>query len=200
MNKKSLALLVFLALGAYLIYSNFFRSALQAMPVYAPNKIAEPAKNPVKKEIAAPPPLKAQKEAPTAEIILTADGVLSWTNKEREKAGLPDLAPNQKLTASALAKVRDMFKNQYFAHESPAGKGAGDLAEAEGYDFILIGENLALGNFEGDKALVEAWIASPVHRANILGSRYKEIGIAVGRGMFGGRETWLAVQHFALPL
>jgi len=183
-----------------LIYSNFFRSALQAMPVYAPNKIAEPAKNPVKKEIAAPPPLKAQKEAPTAEIILTADGVLSWTNKEREKAGLPDLAPNQKLTASALAKVRDMFKNQYFAHESPAGKGAGDLAEAEGYDFILIGENLALGNFEGDKALVDAWMASPGHRANILGSRYKEIGIAVGRGIFEGRETWLAVQHFGFPV
>ena len=200
MNKKSLALLVFLALGAYLIYSNFFRSALQAMPVYAPNKIAEPAKNPVKKEIAAPPPLKAQKEAPTAEIILTADGVLSWTNKEREKAGLPDLAPNQKLTASALAKVRDMFKNQYFAHESPAGKGAGDLAEAEGYDFILIGENLALGNFEGDKALVDAWMASPGHRANILGSLYKEIGIAVGRGIFEGRETWLAVQHFGFPV
>ena len=200
MNKKFLALLIFLALGAYLIYGNFFGSALRAVPVYAPDKIAESAKSPAKKEVAAPPPLRVQKEAPTAEIILTAEGVLSWTNKEREKAGLPDLAPNQKLTASALAKVRDMFKNQYFAHESPAGKGAGDLAEAEGYDFVLIGENLALGNFEGDKALVGAWMASPGHRANILGARYKEIGIAVGRGMFEGRETWLAVQHFVLPL
>jgi len=200
MNKKFLALLIFLALGAYLIYGNFFRSVLPAVPVYAPKKVEEPAKNLAKKEVAAPPPLRVQKEAPTAEIILTAEGVLSWTNKEREKAGLPDLAPNQKLTVVALAKVRDMFKNQYFAHESPAGKGAGDLAEKEGYEFIVIGENLALGNFEGDKALVEAWIASPGHRANILGSRYQEIGIAVGRGMFEGRETWLAVQHFALPL
>src|SRR3989344_3209986 len=200
MNKKFLALLIFLVLGTYLVYGNFFRNALQAVPVYAPNKIAEPAKSPIKKEIAAPPPLKAKKEAPTAEITLTAAGVLSWTNKERENAGLPDLAPNQKLTASALVKVRDMFKNQYFAHESPAGKGAGDLAEAEGYNFVLIGENLALGNFEGDKVLVEAWMASPGHRANILGSRYKEIGIAVGRGMFEGRETWLAVQHFGFPV
>ena len=200
MNKKFLALLIFLVLGVYLAYGNFFRNALQAVPVYAPNKIAEPVKNPAKKEVAAPPPLKAQKEAPTAEIILTAGGVLSWTNKERGNAGLPDLAPNQKLTASALEKVRDMFKNQYFAHESPAGKSAGDLAEAEGYDFVLIGENLALGNFEGDKALVGAWMASPGHRANILGARYKEIGIAVGLGMFERRETWLAVQHFALPL
>ncbi|MDP3934757.1 MAG: CAP domain-containing protein [Candidatus Giovannonibacteria bacterium] len=200
MNKQFLALLLFLVLGAYLIYGIFFGNALQAVPVYAPNKIAEPAKSPLKKEIAAPPPLKAQKEAPTAEIILTADGVLSRTNKEREKAGLPELAPDQKLTASALAKVRDMFKNQYFAHESLAGKGAGDLAEKEGYEFIIIGENLALGNFEGDKALVDAWMASPGHCANILGARYKEIGIAAGRGMFEGRETWLAVQHFALPL
>ncbi|KKS23557.1 hypothetical protein A3B05_03420 [Candidatus Giovannonibacteria bacterium RIFCSPLOWO2_01_FULL_43_160] len=210
MNKKLLAFLIFLALGAYLIYGNFFKNALPAVPVYTPNKVAEQAKDLPKKEVAAPPPLKAKKEAPTAEIILTADGVFFRANQERKKADLPDLAPNSKLTASALAKIRDMFKNQYFAHESPAGKGVGDLAETEGYDFILIGENLALGNFEGDNALVDAWMASPGHRANILGSRYKEIGIAVGRGMFpaeggsafGGeiRETWLAVQHFGLPL
>src|SRR3989338_4455982 len=200
MNKKLLAFLIFLALGAYLIYGNFFKNALPAVPVYTPNKVAEQAKDLPKKEVAAPPPLKAKKEAPTAEIILTADGVFFRANQERKKADLPDLAPNSKLTASALAKIRDMFKNQYFAHESPAGKGVGDLAETEGYDFILIGENLALGNFEGDNALVDAWMASPGHRANILGARYKEIGIAVGRGMFEGRETWLTVQHFALPL
>ena len=172
MNKNFLALLVLLVLGAYLFWGNFFKSPLPEVPVYA-SKAEEPAKNLAKKEVTAPPPLRAKKEAPTAEIILTADGVFSWTNKERKKTGLPDLAPNQKLTASALVKVRDMFKNQYFAHESPAGKGAGDLAKTEGYEFILIGENLALGNFEGDKALVDAWMGSPGHRANILGERYK---------------------------
>ena len=199
MNKNFLVLLAVLVLAAYLFSGIFLKTTLPEVPAYAP-KAEEFVKSRAKKEIVAPPPLRAKKEAPTAEIILTADGVLAWTNKEREKAGLPVLLPNSELSASALVKVRDMFDEQYFAHESPGGEGAGDLASRAGYEFILIGENLALGNFEGDKALVDAWMGSPGHRANILGARYKEIGIAVGRGIFESRETWLAVQHFALPL
>lgn len=199
MSKKFLALLIFLGLGAYLIYGNFFKSSISELPNYT-LKVEKAAKSPAKKEIVAPAPLRAKKEAPTADINLTAAGVLAWTNQERARAGLPDLLPRSKLSASALAKVRDMFNKQYFAHESPTGEGVGDLVEKEGYEYIVVGENLALGNFEGDKVLVAAWMASPGHRANILGDRYKEIGIAVGRGIFEGRETWLAVQHFGLPL
>ncbi len=93
-----------------------------------------------------------------------------------------------------------MFENQYFAHDSPSGVKVGDLADTVGYDFIAIGENLALGNFENDEALVQAWMDSPGHRANILNSRYQEIGVAVLKGTFEGRTTWLAVQHFGLSV
>jgi hypothetical protein len=62
-----------------------------------------------------------------------------------------------------------------------------------------LGENLALGDFNGDQGLVNAWMASPGHRANILNKNYSEIGVAVGRADMNGRETWLAVQHFGLP-
>jgi hypothetical protein len=100
----------------------------------------------------------------------------------------------------AQAKVDDMFSLQYFAHESPLDGGVGDLAGDFNYQFILIGENLALGDFQDDQALVQGWMDSPGHRENILNERYSEIGVAVGRGVYEGATTWLAVQHFALPL
>ena len=123
--------------------------------------------------------------------------MFDWTNRERVQNNLQALEKNVALDAVASEKLQDMFLRQYFAHESPDGKGAGDLAKDAGYDFVNIGENLALGDFESDEALVRAWMDSPGHRANILGLRYKEIGIAVARGVFEGRNTWLAVQTFA---
>jgi hypothetical protein len=92
-----------------------------------------------------------------------------------------------------------MFDYQYFEHISPSGVGVADLANDAGYEYIIIGENLALGGFKDDKAVVDAWMASPGHRANILNNRYTDIGVSVGRGIFEGREVWLAVQHFGLP-
>jgi len=93
-----------------------------------------------------------------------------------------------------------MFEKQYFAHVSPLGIGVGDLAMQYGYEFIAIGENLALGNYENDQDLVQAWMDSPGHRENILNQRYEAIGIAVGKGLFEGSNTWLAVQSFGKPL
>lgn len=152
----------------------------------------------IKKEIVTPPPLRATREVP--EAFLTRPGVISWTNAERKTNGLPALAENALLDRAATLKLDDMFGEQYFNHVSPAGFGPDHWVGGEGYKYIVIGENLALGNFENDKALVQAWMESPGHRANILNSRYQEIGVAVGRGIFEGRSTWLAVQVFGLPL
>jgi uncharacterized protein YkwD len=149
------------------------------------------------KEIA-PPPLKVIREE-KPEVILTKKGIIDWTNKQRENYGLAPLKENQILDETALAKVEDMFENQYFAHESPSGKGVSDLAKKFGYDFLLIGENLAMGNFSSDEDLVLAWMESPGHRENILNEKYQEIGVAVKKGIFEGKEVWIAVQHFGLP-
>jgi len=65
---------------------------------------------------------------------------------------------------------------------------------------VIVGENLALGDFGSDQGVVIAWMNSPGHRANILNAHYKEIGVAVGKGMYDGNETWLAVQSFGTPL
>ena len=157
------------------------------------NKIEE-----VKKEVFAPPPLRASQEYETS--FLTRAGVLKWTNIQRANNGSPGLTINTELNTAASLRAKDMFENQYFAHVSPTGKDAEHLVDCAGYEFIMIGENLALGNFKDDEALVQAWMNSPGHRANLLNYRFQEIGISVLRGTFEGRSTWIAVQIFGRPV
>lgn len=149
------------------------------------------------KEISTPEPLKSSREEQGAD--LTKAGVIKFTNAERKKQGLSAFKENAKLNEAALKKANDMFAKQYFAHVSPAGKGPQDLAEAANYDYLTIGENLALGNFAGDEDLVAAWMASLGHRENILRKNFSEIGIAVVEGTYEGQKTWMAVQEFGTP-
>jgi len=137
----------------------------------------------------------------TGDGALTRAGVISLTNKERRNylgAGFA-LAENDRLNLAAAAKVKDMFDGQYFEHMSPAGNGADYFIESSGYEFILIGENLALGDYASDADLVKAWMDSQGHRENILKPGFREIGVAVGFGIYKGRQSWLAVQEFAVP-
>lgn len=128
--------------------------------------------------------------------VLTADGIAQETNGQRTASSRAALKRNSILDKAAAAKIDDMFAQQYFEHVSPQGKGPGDVVTRAGYTYITVGENLALGNFDGDEALVQAWMDSPGHRANILNPDFLEIGVAVRRGTFEGQSTWLAVQEF----
>ncbi len=145
-----------------------------------------------------PPPLRSAIDERNS--VLTQNGTLEWTNYERKQNGLQPLTTNALLNQAAANKLADMFKQQYFEHVSPDGLGPSDLADNVGYAYVVVGENLALGNFSDDKKLVEAWMNSPGHRENILNPRYQEIGIAVGKSLFEGRQVWLAVQSFGTPL
>lgn len=202
MRKAKIIVAIFIILiGLGLVFRNQildFYSILTTKFLEIRKDITGFLKEEIGKEISLPPPLRSEEDY--SEASLTEEGVIEWTNMQREQNGLPPLRENLKLDASAQAKVDDMFKNQYFAHQSPSDEGVGDLAEKFNYKFIAIGENLALGNFKNDEALVQAWMASPGHRANILNSSYQEIGVAVKKGIFEGETTWLAVQHFGLPL
>lgn len=150
------------------------------------------------KKIFLPSPLVSDKD--TKDSYLSKKGIIEFTNAQRQKYGLPPLKGNSQLDSSAEVKVEDMFVNQYFEHESPAGLNVSDLADSAGYKFILLGENLAMGNFEDDEALIQAWMNSEGHRENILNPSFTEIGVFVLRGTFKGKSVWMAVQHFALPL
>lgn len=153
----------------------------------------------IENKIATLPPILSEKSYP--ESHLSVGGIFDWTNRQRKENGfLPPLSQNSRLNKIASFRVKDMFDNGYFEHKSPSGVEASDIAYDVGYEFILIGENIALGNFDGDEAIVRAWMDSPGHRANILNSRYTEIGIAAERGLYKGKKVWLAVQIFGRPL
>jgi uncharacterized protein YkwD len=131
---------------------------------------------------------------------LTRRNIILLTNQNRKENGdLKPLVENSKLDASAQIKMKDMFAKQYFEHVSPSGVGIKDLAGDVSYQYMVIGENLAEGDFTDDKDLVDHWMNSPGHRANILNKNYTEIGVAVAKGMFQGRIAWMAVQHFGAP-
>lgn len=158
----------------------------------------------LKKIINTPEPLRVIDPIITGTInnkTITRNGIIEQTNINRaDESKLAPLKENKKLNLSAQNKVKEMFINQYFEHVSPVTKkGVSDLGTDVGYEYLLIGENLALGTFKDDADLVRAWMDSPGHRANILNTHYTEMGAAVGTGMFEGREVTLAVQHFGTP-
>lgn len=128
------------------------------------------------------------------------DKVFDLTNQERSKERLALLSRNVILDQAAEMKAKDMFARQYFAHDSPDGEGIGSLVSQLDYRFILIGENLAMGNFRDEQELVQGWMNSPGHRQNILHPSYREIGLAAQKGSFEGKESWMIVQVFGLSL
>jgi len=156
----------------------------------------------VSKQIFTPLPLNIG--GTSNETVLLQSKIIAETNLQRQDdpegtPNLPALTENTKLDQVASAKANDMFVNQYFEHVSPSGVGPGDLAIKYGYDYILEGENLILGNFSSEKEVVQDWMNSPGHRANILNVRYAEIGVAIIKGTYKGETVWIGVQEFGLP-
>ena len=144
------------------------------------------------------PPYNEPKPVPAAPISIAE--VTLETNKERRENGQNLLAENQKLNLAADFKMRDMFTRQYFNHYAPDGtSGIQELLVRFDYSYMMAGENLAFGNFRSARELVEGWMASPGHRANILNSSYRDIGVAAGYDVFEGRKTIIAVQIFGAP-
>ncbi len=126
--------------------------------------------------------------------------LITLTNAERAKNGLPPLAENPSLSQAALEKAKNMFEENYWAHYSPSGKDPWGFISRSGYKFTHAGENLAR-NFYTSNEVVQAWMASTAgHKENILNSKYQEIGIAVMEGTLNGEPTILVVQEFGRPI
>jgi uncharacterized protein YkwD len=142
------------------------------------------------------PTVDTSDDADTDNSPFSAANIIDATNEERVEAGLPPLKTNPKLAESAKLKVEDMIQNDYFEHTSPSGKTVADLGHEVGYDYVVMGENLALGNFSNVNDLLQAWMNSPGHRANILNTSYQDMGAYAAQGMYQGHEVWFAVQHF----
>ncbi len=124
--------------------------------------------------------------------------VVDSTNSLRTGSGLGALSYNSKLASAAIAKAQNMFSEGYWAHTSPTGKEPWDFIRSSGYSYKIAGENLAR-DFDSTSPMMDAWMNSPTHRANIMNPRYQEIGIGVVDGLLNGVETTLVVQMFGAP-
>lgn len=129
--------------------------------------------------------------------VVTSE-VISLTNSERQGQHLLAVTENKKLSAAAQAKAQDMASKGYFSHRGPDGQQPWVWMEKAGYAYQYAGENLAV-QFVDSTDVVNAWMASPTHRANIVKTTYTEVGVGVAEGMYQGRLVTFVVQFFATP-
>ncbi|HEY3055817.1 MAG TPA: CAP domain-containing protein [Thermoanaerobaculia bacterium] len=109
------------------------------------------------------------------------DAIVEAMNRQRAAYGLGALRTNSRLSLAANDRVGDLFAKHYFDHVSPDGLQPWTWVQRRGYRYRLIGENLAVG-YPSAFAVVDGWMHSPGHRANILRRGFDEVGVAVGSG------------------
>jgi uncharacterized protein YkwD len=127
--------------------------------------------------------------------------LLHQINTVRAAHGLGTLSPSSALARSAAAHSRSMATYGYFTHESRNGTSFAQRIErfyAPRSGTWAVGENLAMfGNSTPTAiAIVDAWMGSPEHRANLLRGSFREAGVGVmfnptAGGVFGGSSTWV---------
>ncbi len=114
-----------------------------------------------------------------------AKSAVCLINKRRARRGLRKLRLNSSLSEAARRHTLDMVARNYFAHVSKSGTDVVDRLTQTGYiggaRSWTVGENLAWGSGTRStpREIVNSWMASPGHRANILQRRFREIGIGV---------------------
>ena len=113
--------------------------------------------------------------------------VLCLLNRERGARHMRALRGNAHLRHAAQGHSRDMVRRHYFEHDTPDGRTVVDRVRASGYlrggRSWTVGENIAWGRgrFATPEHIVDMWMHSPGHRANILNAAYREIGIGLVR-------------------
>lgn len=114
-------------------------------------------------------------------LVGVVDEVLTLTNAERGAAGLRPLAHDGRLAEAAQAYSADMAARAFYSHTSPEGLAPWDRAAASGAPHRGIGENIACGQ-RTPSEVVEGWMNSPGHRANILKPDFTHLGVGYAGG------------------
>ncbi|MEV6651985.1 sigma-70 family RNA polymerase sigma factor [Streptomyces sp. NPDC051219] len=157
-----------------------------------------PAVAPVKKPVKSPTrekPSPSPTPATTAERAVspedkggskpgTVQKVIALINKERAKKGCGPVRSNKRLKKAALRHSKDMAARDFFDHTNPDGVDPGERITAAGYEWSTYGENIARGQ-RSPAQVMDAWMDSPGHRANILNCSFEEVGIGIHRGSGG---------------
>jgi uncharacterized protein YkwD len=114
---------------------------------------------------------------------------LCLMNSERGARGLAELRSHPALASAAGRYARQMVSERFFAHTSPRGSTV--LSRIRGTAYLrgapawTVGENIAAGGgtLATPRAIVEAWMESPGHRANLLSPCFRDVGIGIASGM-----------------
>ncbi|HHW06429.1 MAG TPA: hypothetical protein GXX34_02665 [Clostridia bacterium] len=130
-------------------------------------------------------PTQPQKPAPSPSTPSNASSfemqVVELVNQERAKAGLKPLTYDAQLSQVARLKSQDMRDKKYFSHTSPTYGSPFDMMKKYGISYRTAGENIAAGQATPAQ-VVQAWMNSSGHRANILNSQYTHIGVGYAQG------------------
>ncbi|HET9038845.1 MAG TPA: CAP domain-containing protein, partial [Gemmatimonadales bacterium] len=138
----------------------------------------------------------ASADGPTAQTstVALANSALCLVNQERTSRGLKPLKPNRRLAKAANNHARDMVARGYFSHDSMNGASFVDRIRRAGYVparvFPSLGEDLAWGSgaLGTPREIVQSWMESAGHRANILNPKFREGGMGVAFGDVGAGE------------
>lgn len=116
-------------------------------------------------------------EGPTGEYADVEAAVADLVDQERAEAGCGALERDDRLDAAARLHAEDMAANDYFDHTSQDGRGPTERAAEQGYEGG-VGENIAAG-YPDAASVMEGWMNSEGHRANILNCDYDLLGVGV---------------------
>ncbi|MEK4245579.1 CAP domain-containing protein [Psychrobacillus sp. FSL K6-2684] len=113
-----------------------------------------------------------------AQVSTVIQQVVDLTNAERAKEGLAPLKIDSALTKSAQLKSQDMKDNNYFSHTSPTYGSPFDQMKSLGINYKSAAENIAMGQRSAEE-VVQGWMNSAGHRANIMNGSYTHIGVGL---------------------
>jgi uncharacterized protein YkwD len=99
------------------------------------------------------------------------------------------------LANAAQAHSGDMARHHMLSHSASTGASWITRIRWWGYRGTYIGEDLAAGSMTA-RGVMRMWRASPAHRANLLGGRYRKVGLGVARGTWGGRAGLYVTADF----
>ncbi|MER7800533.1 CAP domain-containing protein [Streptomyces parvulus] len=112
--------------------------------------------------------------------------VLALVNEERAAAGCSPVTANDRLTRAADDYSDVMASSGVMSHTGPDGSTMASRVEAAGYQWSTLGENIARGQADA-ASVMDSWMNSEGHRANILNCSFKELGVGVH---FGDGGPW----------
>lgn len=125
------------------------------------------------------------------------DRIFEMVNQARAAEGLDPVVQSDVLEAQASQYACEMIFYDFFDHVNPeTGSTLGDRAQEFGYEFLVVGENLAAGQRTPEEAFND-WMNSPGHRRNILDPRFTELGVGI---RVGGSYGVYWVQEFGRPV